>query len=150
MRKWPFRIPADIVHVVRVQARPPAASFGFLASALLVALASYPITAARAQTPPKDTTSVSDTRLADNPLLAELRRVRPQQLPLVLTKLESLATPMGGSRGPMGVSRGDTKPTAAEARQLSRNPNFDAAFASNPAETLRLLRWINRQLASPP
>ena len=103
----------------------------------------YPVIAARAQSG-SGSSGTSDSRLAANPQLRDIVRITPSTLPLVLKKLDDITT--GAVDSP---SRGDAVPTAAERAQLSRNPAFAAAFARNPDETLRLLRWTNATLAKP-
>lgn len=95
----------------------------------------------RAQTSRGDA-AAANARIAANPLLEEFRRSFPQQLPLVLDKLEILSSPAGGGRGP------DARPTSAETNQIAQNPAVAAAFERKPQDTLNLLRWLNQQLRS--
>ena len=109
---------------------------------LAAVLISSPVSAADTLTPPSGRAAASQSPTAVNPLLAQIQRIPPQELPLVLTKLESLASPAGGSRG------GDTRPTEAEATQLGSNPAFMRAYRQSPADTLALLRFLNQEIRS--
>jgi hypothetical protein len=109
-----------------------------MALLLMAGLATNPPFPANAQLPPS--TSVN-ARVAANPLLADVQRMMPAQLPLVLRKLSGLAAgPANGSRA------GDTRPTAAEAAQIAQNPEFEEAFRRDPADTLALLRFIDGKI----
>jgi hypothetical protein len=97
--------------------------------------------AAGAQPPTKDPITASDARLAANPLLAEIQRIMPDQLPAVEAKLKEFGTnPAGGSRA------GSSKPTASEATQIAQNPDIAEAYNHDPADTLALLRWLNQRI----
>lgn len=121
--------------------RHSATTYRLMAATMAVILIIGPIVAARAQSPPKDAPTTSDPLVASNPLLAELQRIKPEQMPLVRNKLKGMESrPASGSRG------GDIRPTAAEASQIAANPDFGRAFDRDPEDTLALLRFLNREM----
>jgi len=115
--------------------------FGLVSLASVTLLNAVATPKAQSVPPANSQTPMTDARIALNPILAEVQRAMPAQLPLVLAKLNGLsARPASGSRG------GDTKPTAAEALQIAHNPAFAKAYDHDPENTLVLLRYINSKV----
>jgi len=88
---------------------------------------------------PKDKGSA----LSQNPILSQVAQLDPDVVKSLLSRLAVLR-----ANAPReGEARGEAL-TAGEAKQISANPAFAAAYDRNPTETLGLLRQVNAFLTT--
>lgn len=110
----------------------------FLFVAMACAVLGCPPGRSVAQFANDDTASPAEFLVSQNPLLAMLERQQPRYVPGTIISLRRMTS---GKRE--DGFRTFASPTDREQKQIATNPAFAAAYATQPAETLELLRRVN-------